>query len=203
MTNKVKETYQNGIKAIENHQFKKAIDLFQQVIHIEPDYSEAYFHLSTASMAEQAFSEAQTYLDKVIELEPAWPNGYFNAGRVASIQGEFDDAVGFFSVALKLGMETEQTLIARGIANHGCGRLADAIDDFDSVLVESIDITALKYRMACLLGMHRYQEALSDINVLIELQDEDQELFDIRKTCLQQLQNAPIGERIQVTELTD
>lgn len=205
MKNKdIKPLFDKGIEALSQGHTQVAIESFNEILRNREDFTLAYYQLSNVYIYLQDWEKAEKHLDVVMDLEPEWSHGFYSAGKVACMRGYFDDAVGFFSTAIKLGFKVQQGVFSRGIALHGCGRLAEAIDDFDSVLIEGLDITALQYRMACFLGMHRYQEALNDVEMLIELQEEKGDkanLEEIRTVCKQQLQVAPTGERIHITEL--
>lgn len=202
----IKSDYDAGLQALKAGDFAEAGTAFGGVIKSYPEFYLAHYQLANLYLRESNFEEAEKSMDKVIELQPDWAEGFFGAGKIAMLQGVHDDAVGFFTEALKRGYKRRLCLIAKGMALHGCGRLAEAIDDFDEVLVEQVDLSALHYRMACLFGLHRYQEALSDLDVLLELQPEQdsQPLLEMRDICLQHAnipQSAPKGESIPITEL--
>ncbi|WP_299730486.1 tetratricopeptide repeat protein [uncultured Endozoicomonas sp.] len=190
-----------GIEALAQGDIQTGIELFHEVLVENNDFMLAHYYLATAYMRLQKWQEAEKYLDTVMDLAPSWPCGSYSAGQVASVQGFHDDAVAFFSAALKNGIDNRQGLIARGMALYGCGRLVDAIDDLDQVITQEMDLTALQYRMACFLGMHRYQEALSDIEALITLQGETEELLDIRQECQLKIPASSAAEPIRMIDL--
>ena len=75
---------------------REAIELYQKLIALCPDFALAYGNYGEALAAEQRYVEAETQLRKAIELDDRYLAAYAALGAVCQKQGKFDDAMEYY-----------------------------------------------------------------------------------------------------------
>ena len=114
--------------------YDRAIRDFGQVIHLKPEYAEAYNSRGNAFNNKGQYDAAIKDLDKALELKSDYAEAYNNRGIALSSKGQYDAAIKDFDKALELKSDDAAAYNNRGSALSVKGQYDAAIKDFDKAL---------------------------------------------------------------------
>ena len=92
----------NGMHAMVTHDYAGALDNFNQVIALIPDFAEAWHKRATILMMMQEYDQAKTDLEKALELEPHHFAALTRLAYVYLFQGQERQALSIFREALEI-----------------------------------------------------------------------------------------------------
>ncbi|MGH9545767.1 MAG: tetratricopeptide repeat protein [Terriglobales bacterium] len=97
------ELFARGIALEEdpNHQ-AQAIEMYQQVLEIDPDHAAAHINLGTLHYNRQEYALAEKHYRHAIEVDPRYALAYFDLGNVLDETGRVAEAIQTYSTALQL-----------------------------------------------------------------------------------------------------
>jgi tetratricopeptide (TPR) repeat protein len=99
----VAELFARGIALEEdpNHQ-AQAIEMYRQVLEIDPDHAAAHINLGTLHYNRQEYALAEKHYRHAIEVDPRYALAYFDLGNVLDETGRVAEAIQTYSTALQL-----------------------------------------------------------------------------------------------------
>lgn len=83
-------------------QYDKAIEAYNQVIKLKPDYAKAHHNLGYAYTLKGEYSKAIEAFHQALELDPDCVSAYYNLGNVYSIKEDYSKAIEAYKEAIKL-----------------------------------------------------------------------------------------------------
>lgn len=92
----------NGIKFYKNNEYDKAIEEFQKIIVMYPNYKEAHSILGNAYFRSKQYEDAEIEYKKVKEIDPTDITAYENMGVIFANRGNYKDAVGEWKKVMEL-----------------------------------------------------------------------------------------------------
>jgi len=93
----VSETYRKAEAALLNHDYKKAIRLFEKVLESHPELAAAYRGLGLSYELSKDYVKSADYLNKVIELDSVFSRViYYEAGKANYRAGNYEKALDYF-----------------------------------------------------------------------------------------------------------
>jgi tetratricopeptide (TPR) repeat protein len=97
------ELFARGIALEEdpNHQ-AQAIEMYQQVLEIDPDHAAAHINLGTLHYNRQEYALAEKHYRHAIEVDARYALAYFDLGNVLDETGRVAEAIQTYSTALRL-----------------------------------------------------------------------------------------------------
>jgi len=97
------ELFARGIALEEDpaHQ-TQAIDMYQQVLNLDPDHAAAHINLGTLHYNRQEYALAEKHYRHAIEVDPRYALAYFDLGNVLDETGRVAEAIQTYSTALQL-----------------------------------------------------------------------------------------------------
>lgn len=97
------ELFARGIALEEdpNHQ-TQAIEMYQQVLDLDPDHAAAHINLGTLHYNRQEYALAEKHYRHAIEVDPRYALAYFDLGNVLDETGRVAEAIQTYSTALQL-----------------------------------------------------------------------------------------------------
>ncbi len=165
-----------GVSLAHQGEFSKALDIFDRVIKLRPDYAEAYMNraITLARMGMDRFDDALADFDHAIELRPDYAAAHMNRGQTLARMGmdRFDDALADFDRAIELRPDYAAAYMNRGQTLAQRDRFDDALADFDRAIKLRPDYAEAYMNRAITLarmGMDRFDDALADFDRAIEL----------------------------------
>ncbi len=131
------QLFQLATIAAGEHQFERAIELFQKVIEKEPAFAPAYNGIGLVHQSDEngSMAEALRYFRLAVDIDPQYIEGWNNLGRTYYTQGSFVEAEQAFLSSLRL--KPGQTDIEFSLGWDyllGQSRPDEAIDYFDKVI---------------------------------------------------------------------
>lgn len=99
----IKDTYEQAVDAYNAGRFQDAVNLYQQIIQLMPNFAPAYNGLGLAvNSATGDEDEAIHYFKKAISYDPQYVQSYDNLGRLYYARQDYDLAKANFEKALKI-----------------------------------------------------------------------------------------------------
>ena len=97
------ELFARGIALEEDpsHQ-TQAIEMYQQVLDLDPDHAAAHINLGTLHYNRQEYALAEKHYRRAIEVDPRYALAYFDLGNVLDETGRVAEAIQTYSTALQL-----------------------------------------------------------------------------------------------------
>jgi tetratricopeptide (TPR) repeat protein len=97
------ELFARGIALEEDpgHQ-TQAIEMYQQVLNLDPDHAAAHINLGTLHYNRQEYPLAERHYRHAIEVDPRYALAYFDLGNVLDETGRVTEAIQTYSTALQL-----------------------------------------------------------------------------------------------------
>lgn len=98
----IKKYNEDGIKALENRNFKKAIKEFNKILSIEPQLVSVKNYLGVALLYDGQYEKALIQLQEVVELEPKNAEFQENLGEAYKNTSQYDKAEEHFFKAYEI-----------------------------------------------------------------------------------------------------
>lgn len=80
----------------------QAIEMYQQVLDLDPDHAAAHINLGTLHYNRQEYALAEKHYRRAIEVDPRYALAYFDLGNVLDETGRVMEAIQTYSTALQL-----------------------------------------------------------------------------------------------------
>ena len=122
------EHYKRGYTYWIKQEFDKAIDEFDRVIELKPNFGMAYFIQGQIYLKKEEFDKAIDDYNKVIELNPNDATAYHDRGLAYKRKGEYDKAIQDFNKAIDINPK-----IAR-LVYHNLGLVYVNKEEFDKAI---------------------------------------------------------------------
>lgn len=104
--------YLLGLAYQEQEIIPKAIETFDKLLAIAPDFKEAHYNLGYLNLVYvNDFETAIRFFNQAIELDPTYTDAYFNRGYSYELMGEFDQARKDYLKALSIHPNYENSII--------------------------------------------------------------------------------------------
>ena len=163
-----------------------AINAFQKVINIKPDYAEAYNNLGNPLTGQGKLDEAIAYYQKALSLKPDYSEAYNNMGIALHYQGKFIEAISSYQKALSLKPNYSEAYYNIGNAYKGQGRLDEAIASYQKALSLKPDHAEVSYNMGKVFqDQDKLSEAISSYQKALSLKPDHAEAYNNMGTVLQ------------------
>jgi tetratricopeptide (TPR) repeat protein len=126
-TNAVEAEYQKGYQAFFHHQYKRAIQIEDDVIKKSPSFYRAYNVKGIALCYLGDYSDGMANIDKSLKLHPNYGYGHFNKALALELYGHFTEAIAEYQKAIELSEDHWKMWSYYGIASI-YGRRGDVKD---------------------------------------------------------------------------
>ena len=74
----------------------KAVDKWEKILQLEPNYARAYFSLGVVMAERRNYDDAVRYFNEALRIKPDWAEAYYNLGGVYARQGKLNTALDYF-----------------------------------------------------------------------------------------------------------
>lgn len=130
---KVKEKFNQGMKAFVDKDLQKAADCFSEVIEMEPNFTLAYISRGSTFNRMEEEDEAMSDFNKALELKPDYPRAYHLRGLLHEKKHNNEKALEDFSKAIDLDPEYGAAYYSRASLHSKMGREEEAKEDIGMV----------------------------------------------------------------------
>ena len=164
--------YYSAVNAADRGEFKNAIEVYDAVIRLTPDFADAYINRGDARKNLGDFEDAIKDYDTAIRLGDDYAYVYFNRGHAKDDLGDQKGAIKDFNSAIRLDPVYVGAYLNRGHAKDDLGDQKGAIEDFDTVirLKPEKDVLAVAYlnRGEAKSDLGDKKGAIEDCNTVID-----------------------------------
>ena len=110
--NRTEGYYLLGMFYQEQENIPKAVETYEKLLTISPDYKEVYYNLGYVNLVYNTdFQKAVSYFSKAISLDPVYIDAYFNRGYSYELMGDYVNARKDYHKALDLAPNYERSII--------------------------------------------------------------------------------------------
>ena len=146
---------------------KEKIELYTQVIELEPKNLDAYFYRGIAKNDLGDYSGAIVDYSKIIVLQPD-ADTYYNRGNSRYSLKDFVGAKDDYQNAYKLDPNFIDALYSLGCVKYDLGDYEGAIKDFTSVItIDPREPKTYFLRASANVALEKYPQALQDYSIAI------------------------------------
>ena len=189
----IKKYYDRGKAHFQGKRIEKAIEIFQKVIQLQPDFAEANLSLSAAYYMLGQHEPAIVHLQKYMLLHPGNAKAYISLGNVYAGIEQREEAIECYRKAIELQPNDATPYYCIGVIHCQLGDYKTAIDNFkiaidlpppgacdrtrgESSLASLSDI--YNNMGAAYIELRRYKQAVLSCLRAIELQPEDAKIYN-------------------------
>jgi tetratricopeptide (TPR) repeat protein len=98
----IQDLFLAAVQAEESAEKLFAIDLYRQILAIDPDYAPASINLGTLHFHLRQYRQAEEYYRRATIADPAYVLAYFDLGNVLDELGRMDEAIAAYRQAVTL-----------------------------------------------------------------------------------------------------
>ena len=128
-------TYNNrGIAYEDKGEYDRAIQDYNEAIHLNPQFAPAYYNRGNAYLAKDEYDRAIQEYDEVIRLDPSFTLAYVNRGTVHQAKDDYDQAIQDYDEAIRLSPRFAHAYYNRGLAHINQGDQDLALWDYNEAV---------------------------------------------------------------------
>ena len=159
-----------GNKCMARGAYVEAIDLFNDILELDPNHAVALNNLGSALSRLSRFPEAEEFFRSAVKIRPDFVEALSNLGMVLRWRGYFSDSERVLRQALKLNPRYADARISLGMTLALSNRFHEAAGHFKKVLkIRSRDPDAL-FGLGQIAGMEgRFDEAEKIVKRALEV----------------------------------
>ena len=139
-----------AIGFLDQQQYSDAIDAFQQVVKLRPDYEDGYVNLGLANIEWEKYSEARAPLEKALALHSEYARALYYLALVERREGHPEAEVADLQKVVELYPQSRDARRELGIAYYQGHRTDEAIAQFQALQAIDPDDLAAHYNLAIL-----------------------------------------------------
>jgi 4-amino-4-deoxy-L-arabinose transferase-like glycosyltransferase len=126
--------YNAGIALMRQRRFSEAVEVFDYVLRLKPDFAGAHNNLGVALEQLGRVQEAVAQFEQATNLSPDDADAHNNLGAALILVGRLPEAVDQLTLAVRLKPDDAEAHCNLGIALERAGKIDDAIRHFDQAL---------------------------------------------------------------------
>jgi Tfp pilus assembly protein PilF len=139
-----------GIGFIDQQQYSDAVEAFEHVVKLRPDYEDGYVNVAVAYLEWEKYSSARPGLEKALQLHPEYARALYYLALVERREGHPEAEVADLQRVVELYPESRDARRELGIAYYQQHRSEDAIAQFQALQAIDPDDLAAHYNLAVL-----------------------------------------------------
>ena len=131
---KIKEIFDLASKYHQKNNFKKAENLYESILEVDPNHLESNFRLGSLFAQINNLKKAKSYLVKAIEIEPLHSKAYNNLGIVFIRLREFKKAKTCYEKAIEIEPNHEEAHSNLGLVLYELGEIKKSIISYEKAI---------------------------------------------------------------------
>ena len=176
---KIKNTIQtlkfDGLKALKMGKIDHAEAFFNKVLEYNEDDIDALLHLSQIYIRTHELDVAKQHMTKVAELAPQLIEAKLNLAQICQFKKDYLEMLNAANEAITIDSENAIAHYLQGVAYYGQKDKFNAIASLTrAIAINNYYTEALLLRAKILISMQEYNEAIKDLNQIME-REKDQE----------------------------
>ena len=151
-----------GIGYLDQQQYSDAIEAFEQVVKLRPDYEDSYVNVGLTYIEWEKYSSARPVLEKALQLHPDYARALYYLALVERREGHPEAEVADLQRVVELYPQSRDARRELGIAYYQQHRSDEAVAQFEALQAIDPDDVAAHYNLAILYrrkGMKAEAEA--------------------------------------------
>jgi len=173
----IHELFQLAAKSQENGDFEQALQVYRDILTIEPKNVYAYIQLGNVLKIQGATDEAIRCYRKAAVLNPDTAKDYYTLGNSLMVRGELDKAIGCYSQTIALDPDFLNAYIYLGTALYEKWHLDEAIPYYQKAVQLNPELINVFIRLGDIFRLkENYDEAITYYNQALEI---DPQHFDL------------------------
>jgi Tfp pilus assembly protein PilF len=139
-----------GIGFLDQQQYSDAIEAFEQVVKLRPDYDDGYVNVGLTYIEWEKYSSARPALEKALQLHPDYARALYYLALVERREGHPEAEVADLQAVVKQYPQSRDARRELGIAYYQQHRSDDAVAQFEALQAIDPDDVAAHYNLAIL-----------------------------------------------------
>lgn len=144
---------QQANNLLDNNHHYEAVNLYNQLLTIQADNTEAWNNRGNALAALKHYQQAIVSYDKAIAIKINKHQSWYNRGNVLAKIKRYSEAVSSYEQAIKINPNKYEAWINRGVALSKMQRYQEAIDSYDEAISIEADTSEAYYNKACVYAL--------------------------------------------------
>ncbi|WP_276750850.1 tetratricopeptide repeat protein [Chlorogloeopsis fritschii] len=163
-----KEIYDRGVDKSNQGDYKGAIEDFNQVLQLDPNFTLAYYQRGNARNEIEDYKKAIEDFSHYIRFNPNDVDAFDNRCIAYNKLNNYNLAISDCNQAIKINSKYSSAYVNRGNGYHGQGNYERAIADYNkSIEINPKSATAYYNRGNTRRRLRNYEEAIKDYNQAI------------------------------------
>jgi protein O-mannosyl-transferase len=160
-------------------QYSSAIEDFNEVIRLSPDFADVYLSRGNDYSALGQYQIAISDFNEAIRLKPEAVMAYLSRGNAYSAINQYQTAIGDYNEAIRLKPDFVIVYLKRGNVYSEINQYQPAIEDFSEVIRLRPDFAEAFFNRANIYvrGPGQYELAIKDYNEVIRLKPDFVEAY--------------------------
>ena len=152
---------------------KKAAELFERAVEIDPDSAEAHYNLGVAYGNLGMFQKAVKAYKRAVDLDPGHEKAYCNLGIVYEEAGNYEEAIEVYDKAIRMNPGSVDLYLNLGTTYGRSGMNRKAVDALQRAVKIAPDYADAHYNLGfAYLMLNDKNRAMSEYKVLKVLDNE-------------------------------
>jgi tetratricopeptide (TPR) repeat protein len=139
-----------GIGFLDQQQYSDAIEAFEQVVKLRPDYDDGYVNVGLTYIEWEKYSSARPALEKALQLHPDYARALYYLALVERREGHPEAEVADLQRVVEQYPQSRDARRELGIAYYQQHRSDDAVAQFEALQTIDPDDVAAHYNLAIL-----------------------------------------------------
>jgi tetratricopeptide (TPR) repeat protein len=137
-----------GIALLGQQQYSQAIEAFEQVVKLRPEYADGYTNIALSNYSYEKYEPAKQALARALELAPGDARANFYLASIYRIEGKLDQAAPLFQRVLDAYPRLREARRELGTVYYQRGDYARAREQFEQLQGIDPDDLAAHYNLA-------------------------------------------------------
>ena len=139
-----------GIALLDALQFEAAVQAFQRVADLRPDYADAYTNMAIVEISWERYNDAKPHLEKALSLLPGDPRALYYRALVERNAGQVQQAIDDLQAMLAKYPRAKDGLRELGFSYYQQHDYAKAREEYEKLQAIDPDDLAAHYQLAIL-----------------------------------------------------
>ncbi len=142
------ELFGKGISLLKQGEFQNAIDVFSQLIELEPENPDAYRNRGVAYMKLAQYDAAISDFESALKIRPEIKGIYSNLGVAWYYKKEYQKAITYYDKEIELKSDNHYAYFNRALCRAALEQLKEGLED----VKDSLRLYPNHYPALCLKG---------------------------------------------------
>lgn len=139
-----------GIALLDASQYEAAVQAFQHVADLRPDYADAYTNMGLVEISWERYNDAKPHLAKALSLLPGDPRALYYRALVERNAGQINEAITDFQGMLAKYPQAKDGLRELGFSYYQAHDYPKAREEYEKLQAIDPDDLAAHYQLAIL-----------------------------------------------------